>query len=223
MFTRASARVQGCVRIFSSASSAVLYIYLLRLVLRNIPKKKKKFYKENAGLVLLHSFFSFFFFILCAQGEVQSGRPPSRSNSSLPPRPAWRRVSQPSSGSALNLPLPLPPILSLSVCRIGKHPRAKTATGAPASGPRVGWRAATERSPRTGRALCRSLRLGGFVFFSSIVDLLLRSEENSAGQSQLSYQSAAVKPGQEISRCCAVLTHTHTHTLHFTQLILMTD
>lgn len=111
----------------------------------------------------------FLFFILCAQGEVQSGRPPSRSNGSLPPRPAWRRVSQPSSGSPLNLPLPLPQILSLSVCRIGEHPRAKTATGAPASGPRVGWRAATERSPRTGRALRRSLRLGGregFVFLS---------------------------------------------------------
>lgn len=165
MFMRASARVQGCVRIFS-LGLICRFVYLLQVLLCNI--QNICFTRKMLGWCSsTPSFLSFF--ILCAQGEVQSGRPPSRSNCSLPPRPAWRRVSQPSSGSPLNLPLPLPQILSLSVCRIGKHPRAKTATGAAASGPRVGWRAATERSPRTGRALRRSLRLGGregFVFLS---------------------------------------------------------
>lgn len=163
MFMRPSARVQGCVRIFSSASSAVSYTcckwyYVIF----------KIFFLQGkcwAGAPPLLLFFLFLFCVLRVRSS-RAARPHDQTVHCLPVPPGGGFLS---SGSPLNLLLPLPQILSLSVCRIGNHPRAKTATGAPASGPRVGWRAATERSPRTGRALCCSLRLGGregFVFFS---------------------------------------------------------
>lgn len=97
MFMRASARVQGCVRIFSSASSAVSYTcckwYYVIFKIFCFTRKMLAWRSSAPSFLSL--------FILCAQGEVQSGRPPSRSNSLLPPRPAWRRVSQLSSGSPL--------------------------------------------------------------------------------------------------------------------------